>query len=139
MDSLVLIIKNYIQQNSINRTCTGLDMQNCQIFWIIVWYPYWPKFLQVIFCSCSNTWPVLLIREIFHLYISFICWFRVIRVLFLAEKVDGVGNMGLGEQWCLMYRHSSRPSWTCPWDLSVSVISLFSGTKQDFQSWDYSS
>jgi hypothetical protein len=29
--------------------------------------------------------------------ISFICWFRVIRVLFLVEKVDGVGNMGLGE------------------------------------------
>jgi hypothetical protein len=28
---------------------------------------------------------------------SSICWFRVIRVLFLAEKVDGVGNMGLGE------------------------------------------
>jgi len=135
MDSLLLIRKIDTQQNFINPACTGLDMQNCQIFWIIVWYLYWLKFLQVIFCSCSITWPVQLIREVFHLDISFICWFRVIRVLFLAEKVDGVRNMGLGEPWCFMYRYSSRPSWTCPWDLSVSVIRLFSCTKQDFQSW----
>jgi len=118
MDSLLLIRKIDIQQNSINPTCAELDMRNCRIFWIILCCLSWPKFLQVIFCSCSITWPVQLITEVFHLDISFICWFRVIRVLFLAEKVDGVGNMGLGEPWCLMYRHSSRPSWTCPWDLS---------------------
>ena len=72
MDSPVLIWKIDIQQNSINPICTGLDMRNCRIFWIIVWYLYWAKFLQVIFCSCSITWPVQLIREVFCLDISFI-------------------------------------------------------------------
>ena len=37
--------------------------------------------LHVIFCYCSYTWIVQLIRQIFNSDISFICWFRVIRVL----------------------------------------------------------
>ena len=31
---------------------------NYRIFWIIRWYPYWRKFLQVVFCYCSYTWSV---------------------------------------------------------------------------------
>jgi hypothetical protein len=49
---------------------------------IIRWYLHWRKFLQVISCYCSYTWSVQLIREVFHFNTSFICWFRVIRVLF---------------------------------------------------------
>jgi hypothetical protein len=30
--------------------------------------------------------------------------------------------MGLGEPWFLMYRHSLRPSWTCPWDLCAFFL-----------------
>jgi len=35
-----------------------------------------------------------------------------------------------------MYRCSWRPVWTCFWDLTVSLTKLFSGQKQNFQSWD---
>jgi len=40
------------------------------------------KFLQVMFCYCSYIWAVHVTRGIFHLDISFICWCKVIRVLF---------------------------------------------------------
>jgi hypothetical protein len=41
-----------------------------------------PRFLQVIICYCSSKWAVQLFREVFHLDVSFIGWFRAIRVLF---------------------------------------------------------
>jgi hypothetical protein len=44
-------------------------------------YLYWPKFLHVIFCFWSYTWAAQLIRREFHLDISFIYWFGVIRSL----------------------------------------------------------
>ena len=52
------------------------------IFQIIRRYLYWTKLLKVIFCYCSYTWAVQLIRRVFYLDISFICSFRVISVLF---------------------------------------------------------
>ena len=48
---------------------------------------YWPKFLQVIFCYCFYNWAVQLSRGVFHLDISFICWFRVIRVLYVQWRI----------------------------------------------------
>ena len=55
----------------------GLDgCQITQYSWLLgSTYVYWPNFLQVIFL-------LQLIRTIFHLDISFICLFGVIRVLF---------------------------------------------------------
>jgi hypothetical protein len=52
------------------------------IFWIIIWYLGWCKFLQVIFCYCLYTLVVQLIRVVVYLDMSFICQFRVIVVLF---------------------------------------------------------
>jgi len=46
-----------------------------QIFQIIRQYLYCPKSLHVIYCYCSYTWTAQLIREIFHLEISFSCCF----------------------------------------------------------------
>ena len=48
---------------------------------IIIHNLKWPQFLQIIFCYCSYTLDVQLLR-VFHLGISFICWFRAIRVFF---------------------------------------------------------
>jgi len=48
-----------------------------QIFWIIRQCLYWPRFWQVLFCYCSCFWAVQLIREVFHLVISFgSCFFK---------------------------------------------------------------
>ena len=47
------------------------------------WYPYWSQFYKVVICYCSYTQAVQLIREIFSLDISFICWLRVIRVFYV--------------------------------------------------------
>jgi len=41
---------------------------------------YRPKFLLIIFCYSANSWAPQLIRGVFHLDISFICWFRGIMV-----------------------------------------------------------
>jgi hypothetical protein len=49
---------------------------------VIKQYLYGPKFLQVIFCYCFYTWAAQPISWIFHLDISFLCWFRGIRVPF---------------------------------------------------------
>ena len=73
------------------------------IYQITRFYLYWPKFVQVIFCFRPYSWAVKLIRRVLHLGISFICWFRGIRVLpvffgvFLTEEVDGVGGNGPGD------------------------------------------
>ena len=48
-------------------------------------------------------WAVQPIRGVFHLVISSICWFRIIRVLIcvfgvsIADKVDGVGDQKWGD------------------------------------------
>ena len=66
------------------------------IFQIIRQYLSWPKFSQVICCHCYYTWDVQLIRTIFHLDISFACWFRVICLFF----------------YVLWYLHSWRSWWS---------------------------
>ena len=35
-------------------------------------------------------------RGLFHLDISYICWFRVVFCAFIADKVDGVVDKGSG-------------------------------------------
>ena len=77
--------------------CTGGWVLNFQIFWIVRHQLYQPKLVQVIFCYFSYTWAVQLMRGVFHLGISFIPWFRVIRAIFcafVADKVDGVVDKG---------------------------------------------
>ena len=39
-------------------------------------------FIQVTFCYSSFTWATELITGVYHLDISFSCWFWVIRILF---------------------------------------------------------
>ena len=111
------------------------------LFWIIRHYLYWPKFLQVIFCYCSSTLAVQLIRGVFHS----ISWFRVIRVLFLCcleslwlKKFVEYETQGQEIPQKLMYRYKLRPFWTWPWDLPISLMNDFSGKKQNFWYWDYS-
>jgi len=53
-----------------------------QVLWIIKQNLSKCKFLHTVFCYCSYTWDAQLIRGVFHLDISFSCWFRGIRVPF---------------------------------------------------------
>jgi len=82
------------------------------------------------YCYFFCTRVVQVLREVFHVDISFICWLRVIRILFFlfwdfaAEEVDGVGDKGPGIPQQLMYIHSWRAFWTCSWDIPVSLMSL---------------
>ena len=111
-------------------------------FWIIRWYLYWHEFLQVIFCYCSYTWDVQLIRGVFDLDIVFICWFRIIRVLFVVWSLYSWRSWWSKRQGVRRFqRHSGlRPFLVCPWDLPVSLMGLFffSGKKQKSWSWNYS-
>ena len=75
----------------------GSKVKNYQVLQIIRQYLYWPKFLQIIFCSCSYTWAVQLIIEIFHLDISFIRVLLCVSRVFRVEEVDGVGESGSGD------------------------------------------
>ena len=92
-----------------------------QIFQIIKEYPYWSKFLQVIFWYCSYTWAEQLIRGLGQWDISFSCRFKGIRVqehvfwvssfstsdakgpgdhrlwVFTAEEADRTGDRGSGD------------------------------------------
>jgi len=68
------------------------------------------KFLQTLFIYFSYTWSVQLIKGVFHLNISVICWFRVIG---------------------FRRYHKTRHSWrafflSCHWGLPVSMVKLFS-------------
>lgn len=70
-----------LQQNSHYLTHMGLN--KCQIIGIMIrWYIYWPKFLHINFHYCSYTCTVQLSRRVYHLDISFICWFMVIKANF---------------------------------------------------------
>ena len=122
---------------SLNLTHGTGQVPNYWIFQIIGWYQWWPKFLRVMVCYCSYTWSVKLIRGAFHLNVSLICWLRVIRALFcvfwslyscrsLWSRRQGVRRL---PQW-LMYGRTWRPFLTCPWDVPVSLMQLFSGEKQ---------
>ena len=66
-----------IQQNSVKQTHKWLDR------WWIFRYSRLSdskyKFLHIMFCYCSYSWAVQLIR-VFQLDVSFICWFRNIMV-----------------------------------------------------------
>lgn len=53
---------------------------NDSVFWLVRLY----QSLHIIFCYFSNTWAVELIRGVFHLGVSFTCWFRVLRILFFV-------------------------------------------------------
>jgi len=60
---------------------------------------------------------VQLVRALFHLDISFICWFRLNSPLLcsgvlIAEWVDRAGDKGLGHPQQSMYRHVWRVSLT---------------------------
>ena len=116
-------------------------MVNSQIFEIIRWYLYWPKFLLAIFCYCCDTLTAQLFRGVFHLDISFICWLRVIRLLCESSYLKKLVEQETSGQEVpqeLMYTYSWRPFRTCPCGMSVSLMKLVSGKQQNFWSWDCS-
>ena len=45
------------------------------------------KFLQVLFCYCSYILAVQLLRGVFHLDISFSCWFRILFCFLVSSKL----------------------------------------------------
>jgi hypothetical protein len=86
------------------------QVPNFLIFQITRLYLYWPKFIWVIFCFWPYTWAVKLIRRILHLGISFVCWFRGIRVLsFVSWSLPGwrrwwsrrQQSRGFHSGWCI--------------------------------------
>jgi hypothetical protein len=124
---LPLFVTHELWQNPINLTQHRTAwVQGYRIFWIIRQYLYWPKFLQVIFGYCPYTWALQLMRGVFHLDISFICWFSDFRILFyvflnLHSYRNWCRRQGGQEMpWQLMYRCSWRVFWTCLWDRTVS-------------------
>jgi hypothetical protein len=61
-------------------------------------------FVQVIFCSCLYACTVQLIIRVFHMDISFVCWFWFFSVfsgVFIAEGVDGIGDQVSGDSTAL--------------------------------------
>jgi hypothetical protein len=108
------------------------QVPNCQIFWIFRGYLWKYEFLQLIICYCSSTRTVQLISRVFHLGISFVCRFRVIRIIFCvfwrfrAEEVNGMRAKVSGDTTVVDAR---RPFWTSPWDQPIVFMMLFSGIK----------
>jgi len=49
--------------------------------------PVLTKFLQVLFCYCSYILAVQLLRGVFHLDISFPCWFRTLFCFLVSSKL----------------------------------------------------
>lgn len=90
---------HYISILSFDMHMTGRTL-NCQTFQISRWYLYWPKFLQAVFCY-SDTWNAQLIRGVYHLDISFICCFRIIRLYFhVFWGLDSFKKLiGLEKEW----------------------------------------
>ena len=115
---------------------TGVD---CWIFWIISQYLYWPKFLQLIICYCSYTNAMQLTRGMFRLYISFLCWFRVILYVFcIAEEVDGLGDKGLEDNHSSCCTHSLGGLFKHTLEIGLfHWCFFFPGKKQNFWSWNY--
>ena len=84
------------------------------MFQIIRWHLYRPKTWHEIFCYHLYTWTAQLLRRVFHLDISFSCWFRAIRVcvLCILQTWRSWWNSGMGQEipQRLMHTHSWRPS-----------------------------
>ena len=61
---------------------------------------YEPRFLHLIFVTAFCVSGVQLMREVFHLDISSICWFRVTRVLFYVLHNPHIWRCwGLRDKW----------------------------------------
>ena len=86
-----------ISSTWLTRDWTGAELSNILDYQMVL---YWYKFLQVIFCYCSCTGAVQLVRGVFYLDISFICWLRssgsssVFSGVLIAEEGEGVGDKG---------------------------------------------
>jgi len=121
---------------------TPEGLERYLIFHCIRQYLYWPRLLQVIFCYCSCTWAVQIIRGVFHLDIFFRCWVRVTRAPFcvlwsLFSLYQGCwrtlrlwirSTHNWRSRWCRrqgIRRYCSGSYrgtlggffWTCPWNL----------------------
>lgn len=75
---MVLIVFN-IQKNSGKVAHTGAKLSNFPDYWMVL---ILTQVLTGYYLLLFYMWAVPLIRGELHLDISFICWFRVIRVLF---------------------------------------------------------
>jgi len=80
------------------------------------------------FGFCSYIWCVQLIRGVFHLDISFICWFKVIRVLFyVLWSLHSWRSWWNRKIWVSRYHNcwhtdTWRLFWTYPKDMPVSLM-----------------
>jgi hypothetical protein len=101
------------------------------------------RFLQVIFCYCSYSWALLIITEVFHLYIA-ICLFRDIWVLYYVfwslHSWRSWWNIrwGLGTAMMVDVQTLREAAWTYPWDLPDSLVKFFSGKRQNCRLCEYS-
>ena len=83
------------------------------------------------FCCLSYTCAVQLIREVFHLDISFLCWFRVRRALLcVVWSLHSWRSLWSRRQGSRRYDNSRGTDslgdlWTCPCELPVSLRKLF--------------
>ena len=72
-----------------------------------------------------------LIRGVFCLDISFICWFRVFSFVFcvfcsLISWISWSKRQGVRVPTMVMYRYFWRPFWTCTWGLPLLLMKLCS-------------
>ena len=90
------------------------------------------------------TSAVQLVRGVFNLDISLIRWFGDIGVLFcIFWSHHSWRSWWRGKQKCLEITTVDVESllnacWTCPWDLTVSLMELFTGNKHSFWLWEFS-
>jgi len=71
---------NNTQQNSVNPTCMGLDMCQIMEYSCLSDDTYTDMLSQVISVTAPLLGAVQLIRGVFHFHMSFISWFKVIRL-----------------------------------------------------------
>jgi len=85
----------------------------------------------------------MIIRGVFHLGISSICCFQVSGSssvffgVFIAEEVDGVGDKGSGDTPVAVAQTLLEAFLNMSLRFVLSLMWLFSGKKQNFQSSDY--
>jgi hypothetical protein len=95
-------------------------------------------------CYCSYTWAVQLIRGVFHLDTSLVCWFRVISVLFfvfsgvfIPEEVDGVADKKSGDTTMVDMQTLLKAFLNMSPRSACFIHEVFLFLKQNFRSWDY--
>jgi hypothetical protein len=132
-----------IQENYFNPAPMGSEK-----YWIIKQYLHWPKFLEVIFCYCSNTWVAqqirgcllqLLLQDCQSPFLFFLESLHYLPGMLQDQETEKHESSQLKKlewervgQWQhSMSRHSWRPFW------KTSDLELFSSTAEVSQFPEY--